>query len=98
MTNYLCARCSAPFRPARHHGRTQRYCSQTCAQRAQAWARIDQVKDAYDLPDDRALRAWLIERLTQGTVEATADLCGVHKQALYQWMARLGIRRVVRYE
>lgn len=93
-----CISCGTPF-PARwNHGRPQRYCSPTCAQRGQAWAKIGAVQAAYDLPDDAAFRAWLLDQLNRRTLTAVAGLCGVHKQALYQWMARLGIRKVVRYE
>lgn len=97
-TPQACALCGTAFPPTRRHGRWQRYCSQSCAQRAQAWAKIEQVKAAYGLPDDAALRAWLVEQLNRATVTAVAGRCGVDRQALYQWMARFGIRRVVRYE
>lgn len=93
-----CAHCGTPFRAKRHHGQQQRYCSLACANRQQAWAKLGDVQAAYNLPDEAALRQWLIDQLNRRTVTAMADLCGVQRQALYQWMGRLGIRKVVRYE
>jgi|UPI00036A456E hypothetical protein len=93
-----CALCHRPFLPHRHHGRWQRYCSPTCAQRAQSWAKINEVKAAYGLPDDHAFRQWLITQLNHRSLTAVAGLCGVQRQALYQWLDRFAIRRVTRYE
>lgn len=93
-----CPHCGTPFRAKRHHGKRQRYCSLACANRHQAWAKLGDVQAAYDLPDDAALRRWLVDQLNRRTVTTVAHLCGVQRQALYQWMERLGIRKVVRYE
>lgn len=93
-----CATCGRDFLPRWNHGHWQRYCSLLCANRAQAWAKIEQVKAQYGLADDGALRQWLVDQLNRRTVTAVAALCGVNKQALYQWMQRLGIRKTLRYE
>ncbi len=50
------------------------------------------------MADDAALRQWLMDQLNRRTVEAVAALCGVRRQALYQWLDRLRVRRVVRWE
>lgn len=89
--------CGQVIPRRRQHGQWQRYCSLSCANRAR-FGKIAQVMADYDLRDDAALRRWLIDRLNRSTIEATAQLCGVQKQAVYHWMAVLGIRRVVRYE
>ncbi|WP_053958361.1 hypothetical protein [Sulfobacillus thermosulfidooxidans] len=93
-----CARCQTPFRPARHHGRWQRYCSLACARRASSEAKQSLVKTTYGLADDAALRAWLIDQLNHRSATTVAALCGVHRQALMHWMRQLGIRKVVRFE
>lgn len=97
-TPTACASCGKEILPHWHHGKWQQYCSHTCANRAAAWAKIETIKVAYDLSTDEAFRQWLIGQLNRCTVEAVAQLCGVHKQALYQWMARLRIRRHVWYD
>lgn len=94
-----CAHCNRPLPyRRRHHGHWQRYCNLTCANRAQAWAKIEQVKAIYGLENDAALREWLISQLNHQSILAVAGLCGVQKKALYHWMERLGIRRIVRFE
>jgi len=93
-----CALCGRPMRPKYDHGRWHRYCSTTCARRAQPWAKIEQVKAQYGLADDAALRAWLVDQLNRRTVTAVAEISGVHRQALYAWLRLLRIKKVLRYE
>lgn len=88
-----CPVCGRTFRP-----RPQAYGVQkTCSPRCGATLRWTAVHGAAGIGPDR--RTWLLTELNRGIpVRTLAELHGVSEMTLRQWMRRLGIRRVVRYE
>lgn len=91
-----CPVCGQPMRPRRQRYGWQRHCSTRCANLAR-WGARDRLKQCYGLADDAALAAWLVEQLNRRHVHVVAELCGITKPALYQWLREFGIRREVRW-
>lgn len=46
----------------------------------------------------KPIKTVMVELLNRHTAEATAQLLGVQKMTLYQWIRKLGLRRVTRWE
>lgn len=72
--------------------RNRGYCSQRCYY-------TKPPKMAYaERVWGRPIAELICDLLNNHTVEATAHLLGVEKWTLHQWIKKLGIRRVVRWE
>jgi transcriptional regulator with PAS, ATPase and Fis domain len=77
-----CPICNTLIPQGHGYHAAQIYCSLSCAR----------VKN-------RPPRHEIVELLNKNhNVTVTAQLLGVYKQALYQWMEQYGIKKTVRYE
>lgn len=79
----------------RGHGykKSQQYCSYRCYQIMTP----KMIKMQKEL--GQPIREVIVETLNRNhSVPVTSELLGIHKQQLYQWMDKLGIKKVLYYE
>ena len=87
-----CYGCGVKLRYVSQHRKTSKYyCSRNCMFRKPPKMALAELYHSKPFPE------LAVEHFKRGgTVQALADMCGVHKQALYEWLRRCGIERTVK--